>query len=495
MPGPEQKYYQIIISRLDGHKLSSVSYQEQLIELVSKGIGGFIIFGGEKRETSDFIDKLQSLAGTHLFIASDIERGVGQQINGATSFPGQMAAAAATDLDDSGELTALEEAIEAIAHESIDIGINMPLVPVLDVNSNPDNPIICSRAFSDRPDIVSRFGKLYINTLERTGLISCAKHFPGHGDTAVDSHISLPVISKSLDELRTVELAPFIEAVKANVSSIMIGHISVPAIDKLPASLSVKAVDLLRRELGHEGIILTDALNMHALKEIPDAAVKCVNAGVDILLHPENPDAVAEEIKQAVIAGQTAEEKIDTAVARILKYKERIKSIKKVRIDSNRNKKLSWSISDRSVTLLKEKSGLLPIKDIRGLSLVFAADEDKHDLSVLKAFIPGALHIRECQGKALRETVIVALFSRIAAWEGSSGMREEDVTIIRELIGRPCNSCVISFGNPYVLRHFMEADILIASYDTTDQAQSSVIKCLQGYIAFQGRLPVELKHS
>lgn len=494
MPGPEHKFYQLIISRLDGHKLSSTLYQQQIIDLVRKGIGGFIVFGGEKREVSSFIDKLQLLAETPLFIASDIERGVGQQINGATTFPGQMAAAAATDIYNSDSVKALKDAIKAIAIEAIDIGINMPLIPVMDVNSNPDNPIICSRAFSDKPEVVSWFGNMYINTLEKTGLISCAKHFPGHGDTAVDSHISLPVISKSIGELNAVELVPFIEAIKSNVSSIMMGHISIPAIDNLPASLSGKAVDLLRTEMGYEGLILTDALNMHALNEIRDVAVTCVNAGIDILLHPENPDTIAEELRQAVEAGKITEEKIDTAIARILKYKARIKDIKKVRLDTDKHKALSGSISDRSITLVKEKSRLAPLKNVQNVSLIFSADESKHDLSVLKSFIPESVHIRECQRDAIKEVIIIALFTRIAAWEGSSGMRDKDINIIKDLIKRAGNSIVISFGNPYVLRHFMEADALIAAYDTTGQAQSSVMKCLTGEIAFQGHLPIELKN-
>jgi len=494
MPGPLKKFFQLIISRLDGHKLSSTLYQKQVIDLVRKGIGGFIVFGGEEVVVSSFIDKLQLLAETPLFIASDIERGVWQQINGTTTFPGQMAAAAATDLNNSESLKALEDAIRAIAYESIAIGINMPLIPVLDVNSNPDNPIICTRAFSDKPAMVSRFGNMYIDTLERTGLISCAKHFPGHGDTAVDSHISLPVISKSVGELNAVDLVPFIEAVKTNVSSIMMGHIRVPSIDDLPASLSGKAVDLLRTGLGYEGLILTDALNMHALRDMRDVAVTCVNAGIDILLHPENPDTVAKELQEAVTKGEIAEEKIDTAIARILEYKARTKNIKKVRIDTDKHKALSGTISDRSITLVKEKNRLAPLKNVQDVSLIFMADEDKHDLSALKTFIPGSLHIRECQREVLKKAVIVALFTRIAAWEGNAGIRVEEINIIRDLIKRAGISIVISFGNPYVLRHFMEADVLIAAYDTTEQAQSSVIKCLKGEIAFQGHLPVELKN-
>ncbi|RJR18952.1 MAG: hypothetical protein C4581_05650 [Nitrospiraceae bacterium] len=493
MPGIKRKIYQLIISRLDGHKLASELYQEQIIDLAKKGIGGFIIFGGEKRAVSSFIDKLQLLAETPLFIASDIERGVGQQIEGATSFPGQMAIAAATDRGDPESIRDVEDALNAIAFEAIDAGINMPLIPVLDVNSNPDNPIICSRAFSDKPEVVSWFGSLYIRTLEKRGLISCAKHFPGHGDTAVDSHISLPVISKSIDELHAVELAPFIEAVKTNVGSIMMGHISIPALDDLPASLSKQSVALLRDRLGYKGLIMTDALNMHALKEIKDVAVTCVNAGVDILLHPENPDTIAEEIHHAVMTGEIAEIQIDRTVERILGHKARIKDIKKVRVDTCRHEKLSGLISDRSITIVKDAPGLVPLKNFQDISLVFKADENKHDLTVLKSYFPESVHIREVTGDAVRPLIIVALFTKIAAWEGSAGMKEEDINIVRDLIKRSRSSIVLSFGNPYLLRHFREADALIAAYDTTGQAQSSVIKCLKGEVMFQGRVPVELK--
>jgi len=493
MPSPEQKIYQMIISRLDGPRLSSTPYQEQLIDLARKGIGGFIVFGGEKTEVSSFIDQMQSLADTPLFIASDIERGVGQQLNGYTHFPGQMAIAAATDRHDPESIRIVEDALNAIAREAIEAGINMPLIPVLDVNSNPDNPIICSRAFSDKPESVSWFGNMYIRTLQKTGLMSCAKHFPGHGDTAVDSHISLPVISKSIGELYAVELVPFIEAVKRNVSSIMMGHISVPAIDSLPASLSKKAVDLLRKDLGYDGLIMTDALTMHALKETRDVAVTCVNAGIDVLLHPENPDTTAEDIHQAVKAGKISEAMIDTACARILNHKAGIKDMKKAPIDADRHKALSGSVSDRSITLVKENPRLVPLKNDRDISLIFTSDESKHDVSALKTFIPGSVHIQQCQRETLREVVIIALFTRIAAWEGSSGMQDNEIKSIRDLMKRSRNSIVLSFGNPYLLRHFMEADALIAAYDTTEQAQLSVIRCLKGDVLFQGRLPVELK--
>src|SRR3990172_11327557 len=287
----EKKLYQLIISRLDGYDIRSRKYKEKIYELVKRGIGGFIIFGGRKDEIKDFIQKIQSFSEIPLFMASDVECGVGKQIDDTTLFPCQMAMSAAIDKEKPGNIVLLQNALRAVSYESIDVGINMPLIPVLDVNQNPDNPIICTRAFSDSPEDVTWFGSWYIGMLEGSGLLSCAKHFPGHGDTWIDSHISLPVIDKPLQELMDRDILPFREAVQAGVSSIMVGHLQIPALDSIPATLSRKVITgLLREGLGFHGLVLTDALNMSALSGIENLAAKCIHAGVDILLHPSDAE-------------------------------------------------------------------------------------------------------------------------------------------------------------------------------------------------------------
>jgi beta-glucosidase-like glycosyl hydrolase len=404
-----------------------------------------------------------------------------------------MAVAAAIKKNKSDEVKILINAVIAIREEAIDIGINMPLIPVLDVNKNPDNPIICTRAFSDNPEEVVWYGKKYIKALEDSGLISCAKHFPGHGNTSIDSHISLPVISKSLKDLMDTDIFPFKEAIKEGISSIMVGHLSIPAIDTVPAPLSKNIITgLLRRELGFEGLILTDALNMNALKKFRRVSIECINAGVDILLHPADADLVFEELNDAVTSGEIDNKKIDTAVDRILKYKSRIKNIQISKTDYDKHAELFKKISDKSITLVKDTPGLLPIKDLQSISLLFAADENRHDISALKKYIHSPIDIKKYTGEALNEVVILSLFTSIAAWKGSSGINDDDVKKIKELIKTPGKSIVISFGSPYVLRHFTEADMLVAAYDTTEQAQLSVIKCLNGERDFRGKLPVEL---
>jgi len=493
MSALEKKLYQLIISRLNGDKLSSTSYREGLLELVQKGIGGFIIFGGRKDEVKDFVFKLQSASETPLFIASDIERGVGQQIEGGSHFPSQMAVAAAINNDDDQDVKLLINAILYVAAEAADIGINMPLVPVLDVNLNPDNPIICTRAFSDKPGDVAWYGSMYIKVIEDFGLLSCAKHFPGHGDTDIDSHISLPVISKSLNELMQTDIFPFKKAVKLDVSSIMAGHLSIPAIDSLPTTVSLKMIELLRGELGYEGLIMTDALSMDALQELGDVATKCMNAGYDIILHPVDADLTVEILNRSVSSGDIEEAKIETAVERILKYKSKITRGQRPAPDYSKHEELFRVISDRAVTLVKDTPGALPLADLQNMSLVYTFDENRHDLTVLKKAFQRAESIAECNTDDVRETVVFALFTSIAAWEGSSGISHEEIDIIKKLIENAGRSIVLSFGSPYVLRHFGEADVLIAAYDSSGQAQVSAMKCLRGEVVFQGRLPVELK--
>jgi beta-N-acetylhexosaminidase len=511
-----EKIYQLIISRLDGGNIDSVSYQEKIFELVKKGVGGFLIFGGKKDEVKNFIDTIQSISEIPLFIASDVERGVGQQIKDTTLFPSQMAMAAALDKERPGDVMILENAVKAIADEAKDVGINMPLIPVLDVNQNPDNPIICTRAFSDNPEDVAWFGSEYIRTLESSGLISCAKHFPGHGDTSVDSHILLPIVNKTYEDLMSMDIAPFKNAIHTGVSCVMIGHLSIPAVDSKPASLSGRMVtDILRKELGFDGLVLTDALNMNALKGIENVPAQCIRAGVDILLHPADPDLTVEELVSAVETDVIREKQIEDTVTRILKIKKKIKYNKEP-FSYEDHEKLSSLVTEKSITILKETAGLLPVLQRSSDRLVFSGDSNFFDSSPLKTYFkdisivdgdgtkynenyPSPIPLPQGEGARGRvgdvfsdKITIFAIFTSVAAWRGSSGIDEDEVNRIKELIMKSKNSIVISFGSPYVLRHFRDADILIAAYEPSEQAQKAVIKCLTGEVDFKGRLPIKL---
>jgi beta-N-acetylhexosaminidase len=488
-----QKLYQLIISRLDGESISSSAYREKISSLIQNGIGGFIVFGGRKDEVKQFITNAQSGSTIPLFIASDIEKGVGQQVEGTTAFPCQMALAAATDYKHPDDLNVFDAVFESVADEAIDVGINMPFIPVLDVNINPDNPIICTRAFSDNPETVSRFGERAVRVLESRGLISCAKHFPGHGDTSIDSHVSLPVISKSRESLMSTDIIPFRRAIDAGVSSIMMAHLIISAIDALPASLSKKIMSgLLRDELGYEGLILTDALTMDALNDFDTVPARCIQAGADIILHPSDAHAVVYELEQAVESGQLQENDVDTAAERILRYKSGLKNVRQTEVNYDDHARLSSLLAGKAVTLLKGPVEGFPIKSLQGMSFVYSADEDKHDVSALRNAVSPFVNIQNYKGEGLSGTVIISLFTRIAAWEGSSGIENADIETIKTIIRNSERSIVISFGSPYVLGHFSEADMLIAAYDSDPQAQKAVLKALTGEIGFTGSLPVRL---
>jgi len=488
----EKRLYQLVINRLNGDGIHDASYRKALFNLVKKGLGGFIIFGGAKGEIKDFILELQSLAEIPLFIASDIERGVGQQIKGANSVPCPMAMAAALDRGSPEDALLLENVLKGVADEAIDNGINLPLIPVMDVNQEPDNPIICTRAFSDDPETVSWFGSEYIRTLEHTGLISCAKHFPGHGDTAVDSHIALPVIKKSREDLNGLDLIPFIKAIKTGVSSIMVGHLAVPSLDDVPASLSKKIMyGLLREELGFKGLILTDALDMHALNNRGNLPVKCINAGADMLLHPTDADAAVAGLLSAVVSGEIEDRTVNNAVCRIVRAKERLGRIVPRGADYGASRGLSSLIAEKSITLVKHGPGLLPLTETKDVRLIIAGDIALPSSSPLKHYLPLSFALDDIAAAA-DETVIFALFASVAAWKGSSGLAGEDKEKIAGLIKQARKAIVISFGSPYVLRYFGEADILIAAFEPTDQAQEAVTRCLKGEMDFMGRLPVKL---
>ncbi len=492
----QRKLYQIIINRLDGGRICDRAYQEGILTLARKGIGGFIIFGGKREELRPFIDRLQSIAEIPLFIASDIERGVGQQIEGYTNFPCQMAVRAAVNRDDPDDMTILRDFVRAVALEAIDAGINMPLIPVLDVNSNPDNPIICTRAFSDNPEDVSFFGSEYIRVLEGMGLISCAKHFPGHGDTSTDSHISLPLITKSYDDLVNFDVRPFAEAVTTGASSIMIGHLLIPSIDdSVPSSLSKKVItDLLRKELGFNGLIMTDALNMSAISGIENIAARCLNAGVDIILHPSDAELTIRELTDAVSAGLISEDTIDAAIDRILKAKSRFAQIKRVEIDFHSNLLISKRMTEMSVTVVNKKEGVLPVADEGKIQVVIAGEERLCEKSLWVENFPPLEKGGEggFEPGFSDETVIIAIFSEVAAWRGSAGIDGKVMDQITGIIRKARTSIVISFGSPYILRHFRDAEVLIAAYEANDRAQEAVIKCLKGEACIGGKLPVRL---
>jgi beta-glucosidase-like glycosyl hydrolase len=280
-------------------------------ELARDGVAGFLVFGGDDELLPPFLARLRDAAGRPLLIMTDAERGVGQQVHGCLDLAPLMAVGA-TMSEERAYQHGRTTAIDARA-----MGVNMVLAPVADVLSLPSNPIVGNRSFGSNPDLVARMVAAWVSGAQEQGVLACAKHFPGHGDTAVDSHAGLPVVEVELDLLRRRELKPFQAAVGAGVGAIMTAHVVYPALDAapgLPATLSRKIlIDLLRDEMGYGGLVLSDALIMEGLLLAgggeakiteADAALRCVQAGCDLLLHPTDPYEIAGVLEKAASEGR-----------------------------------------------------------------------------------------------------------------------------------------------------------------------------------------------
>ncbi|NEP16890.1 MAG: beta-glucosidase [Leptolyngbya sp. SIO4C1] len=296
------------------------------------GMGGVILLGGSAAEVGLRSQQLQSWAKYPLLIAADVEEGVGQRFSGATWFPPPMALAEIAQTDLAQALDYAEQMGRYTAQEAMAIGLNWLLAPVVDVNNNPVNPVINVRAFGDRAECVSQLSTAYIRGAQALPVLTTAKHFPGHGDTAVDSHLSLPVVPHSFERLQQLELAPFKAAIAAGVDSVMTAHLLLPQLDsQYPATLSKATLTgLLRQDLGFDGLIVTDALVMGAIAQQYgpyEAAVLAVAAGADILLMPADPVGTIEALCEAVRVGRLSQAQIRTSVERIWRAKYKTGSV------------------------------------------------------------------------------------------------------------------------------------------------------------------------
>ncbi len=341
-----QNYYQFLIPRLNGESLKKDIAHH--LSLVKKGIAGFIIFGGRLEEVRKYVKKLQDESELPLIIASDLERGLGQQLRGGTQFPPAMALAKAAIKNREKkvyDLSLLRRAFAALANEAAYAGINTIFAPVLDINTNPRNPIIATRAFGEEEKTVSLLGTEMIKMLQKNGVSACGKHFPGHGDTEVDSHIRLPVIHRELIKLKKNELRPFKTAVEAGVRMIMMGHLSVPALDPsgLPVSFSKEAVLFVREDMNYDGILITDAMNMGGIGRYSEekASFMALDAGVDLILHPTDAGRVVSFLR-------ARKKSFDSTRIEIFR-RGIISSPAAARPDFERNKQLSRKLTRRSI--------------------------------------------------------------------------------------------------------------------------------------------------
>jgi len=346
LPSPEtlsltEQIAQMIVVRTTGHLFDhEVEYPQweatnrDLQTCLAMGVGGVILLGGSAAEVGIRAQQLQFWAKYPLLVAADIEEGVGQRFSGATWFAPPMALGQIAQTDLPQALRLAEQMGKAIAQEAAAIGLNWLLAPVVDVNNNPANPVINVRAFGESPDTVAQLTSAFIKGAQNSPVLTCAKHFPGHGDTDMDSHLSLPVVNHDFERLQQVELVPFERAIASGVDSVMTAHLQLPKIDPdYPATLSqVTLSGLLRRDLGFDGLIVTDALVMGGITQQyggedgqgNEAAVLAVAAGADILLMPGDVKGAIAAISGAVESGRIAPSVILRAVERIWRAKHKV---------------------------------------------------------------------------------------------------------------------------------------------------------------------------
>ncbi len=521
----EEKVGQMVACRFVGaFRNADSEYIRELNDLVVKsGIGGLIFFGGEVYETAELTNAFQKLAKIPLLMASDFERGTGNQVTGATLFPPLMSLGAAGSEElayGMGRVTALEGRA---------MGIHMTYAPVVDVNINPDNPIINTRAVGADPELVSRIAAAFIRGAQENGMIATAKHFPGHGDTAQDSHSLLPTIEADIDRLEKVELFPFRAAVDAGVRAVMTAHLFVPALDPtpgLPATLSAPILTgVLREKLGFRGLIVTDALEMAGVTNAystEEASLRAVLAGVDQLLLPPEPAKVIAYLAAAVRDGRIPLRRVDESARRILEAKAALGLPRNrfVRIEDLERRIASRPFLDQalktfesSTTLVKNEGGILPLTAGAGKIAVLALSSDLGDYFAGRAFVtamtkrfPGAAAFyadadtgREVLDDAFAEAggaeiVVIALFSRVSAGKGSVDLEPKHVDLIKKLAALEKGPAVVvvSFGSPYFLRHFPDVDAYLCMYRNTPETQEIAARALVGEMDVGGKLPVSI---
>ena len=479
-------------------------------------VGGLIWFRSSVLEAANLAARLQAKARIPLLVSADLEAGAGMRFPDLTYGPWAMAVAAAGDLA-LAERYALVTALEARA-----LGIHQIYAPVADVNIDPDNPVINVRSFGEDPEEVSRYVAATVRGLQAGGVTATLKHFPGHGDTHVDSHLSLPVISASLERLQKVELAPFRAGLTAGARSVMVGHISVPTVDAAPASLSRPVVTfLLREKLGFDGLVVTDAMTMKALEGSPEEqAVRAVEAGIDVVLMSPDPEGSIAAVVAAVRSGRISEDRIDRSVRRILDEKERLglfapsapASLPLPSLVGTRDHTaVSQEIARRSITLVREEEKALPLDRTRTLAVLAILDEatasnlEEPFLTELRKRLGPRLSSARIDprstpadvaaalattGKA--DQLLVAFFVRARSGSGAIAVPAPGAEALRQLSGGAARTVAVSFGSPYLLREFPGLGTFLAAWGSQEVAQTAAAAALLGETTIGGRLPVTI---
>ncbi len=507
-----EKIAQLVFVRI-GSNMPPVRIVEQDEERVARlleecPVGGLLLFNGGAK-TREALERLQAASAVPLLVGSDVERGVGQQVRGYTLFPH---AAAFDKLGAEAEL-AVGDFARAVAQEARDVGIHITFAPVADVNSNPRNPIINTRAFSDDTARATALVRAFVVAGEQAGLCTTTKHFPGHGDTEKDSHDSLPVLSEARDVLEGREFVPFRAAIDAGCSLVMTAHVAYPAIDPsgAPATLSpIMLQELLRRDMGFQGLICSDSLLMAGARERFDReeemALAVLNAGVDLLLDLEEPLKVVDYLCECVKAGRLKVERLDEAFGRVWELKKRV--FAKTESESSEDKEcaresngsLATLVARSAIAVIGEKNRAAPLPfrpDVPVVAILLkpfetAIEPPEQPLGPVLRERFGEAHYFQLGPKAnaaayetAREgaqgarQLLVAIIVRPAAWH-AFGLREQQVAFVRELVGGRDDAVLACLGVPSALEPFSAAAVRICTYSDVPVSQRALVEFLLG---------------
>ncbi len=532
------------------------SYMELRDEMRKYHIGCFamtvrwdppFLYRNEPYEAAALLNRLQQDSTLPLLVGADFERGLSMRLHGATEFPHAMAFGAA------GKTEYAEAFGRITAKEARAIGVHWNFFPVADVNSNPSNPIINTRSFGEDPQQVGDLVAAYIRGARANGMMTTVKHFPGHGDTATDSHLGVAQVTGDRARLDAVELPPFRQAIAAGVDSVMVAHVTVPALDPDPnhvATTSPAIVGgLLKEQLGFRGIVVTDALDMAALTrlyaaQIGRAAVDAFKAGNDVLLLPADLDASYKAMLQAVRAGEISRERLDGSVLKILKakaslglYKSKLVSLESLpdTVGKPENIDMGQKIADDAVTLVRDNGKLLPLKRTgteagglpyqkmeevgnRVVTIVFSDDVRTDsgrtlerqirsrvpDVNVLyvDSRIAEAMSDDVLKAVEQAQAVIAAVYEAPTAGkvlQGANGLvnsvavSEGNSALLQKILGRAGErTMVLAMGNPYVAQDFPAVQNYLCTFSNVSVSEVSVVKALFGEIAIRGHLPVTI---
>lgn len=479
-------------------------------------VGGLIVSRGSIDEFAPMMNALQSFAPVPLLIVSDLETGPGMRLTGGTNLPPAMAFGA------SGSESLAREAGRITAVEARAAGIHMTLGPVLDVNSNPFNPIINTRSFGEDPVLVGRMAAAWIEGAKEGGLLTAGKHFPGHGATEVDSHVGLPTVNATRAELDALDLVPFDIAIDAGMDGVLVGHIAVPEIDGqagVAASMSAGVVGgILREDLAFDGLVFTDALNMGAITRhhtVAEASIRALLAGADVLLQPPGERAVIDAIVAAVESGRLPRERIDESARRVLRAKAvaRLHTDPGVRAAGGRppaaHGNLAGRLATASLTLARDHADLVPLPaDARRiLHVAYAGSGTSFSGGTVNTLLRGAgrtvdaasvgerttaAAYRDLAARARRADLVIISANLVPREYLPLALGAEFSRFAESLTAEGVPVVAVSFGSPYLLGSFPSVPTYLLAWSAGAAGQRAAARALLGEQAIEGRLPVSL---